>query len=131
MVYFDELTHIIRKLVVDEKEYQREKHNATTIFDPRFMHDGQHIRISMMVFVNPLVASLPQHDHLFAGDGCYKGPSLSNIDGGIPCLGADILPPKYEALLRCYKDAAKAKYLRKDMNDMYWTCVKNEKLAKT
>lgn len=32
---------------------------------------AQHIRMSMKVFINPAVASLPQHAHLFPELGCY------------------------------------------------------------
>lgn len=36
-------------------------------------YNPQHIWLSMKVFVNPVVASLPQHDHLFYEPGCYDG----------------------------------------------------------
>jgi len=32
---------------------------------------AQHLRTSLQVFINPLVASLPEHAHLFAEHGCY------------------------------------------------------------
>jgi hypothetical protein len=32
---------------------------------------AQHIRLSMKVFINPAVASLPQHAHLFPELGCF------------------------------------------------------------
>eukprot|EP00586_Coscinodiscus_wailesii_P020042 CAMPEP_0172516992 /NCGR_PEP_ID=MMETSP1066-20121228/280849_1 /TAXON_ID=671091 /ORGANISM="Coscinodiscus wailesii, Strain CCMP2513" /LENGTH=350 /DNA_ID=CAMNT_0013298729 /DNA_START=136 /DNA_END=1188 /DNA_ORIENTATION=+ len=35
--------------------------------------NGQHIFSTMMVFINPKVASLPQHHHLLAEKGCYRG----------------------------------------------------------
>ena len=63
---------------------------------------GQHIQRNMMVFINPLVASLDAHKHLFAGNGCYAG-SNHNEDGGIPCTGADLLPDEYKPLLNCIK----------------------------
>ena len=34
---------------------------------------GQHMRTTLQVFINPLVASLPQHSHLFAEHGCFDG----------------------------------------------------------
>ncbi len=34
---------------------------------------GRRIKDRMLVFINPDVASLPQHDHLFGGDGCIFG----------------------------------------------------------
>jgi len=30
-----------------------------------------HLIMTMKVFINPAVASLPEHAHLFAGDGCF------------------------------------------------------------
>lgn len=61
---------------------------------------GQHIIHSMMVFINPKVASLPEHQHVIGGNGCYGG-KIENKDNGIPCEGVDALPPHYEALLDC------------------------------
>jgi hypothetical protein len=39
-----------------------------------------HIGRNMKVFVNPMVASLPQHAHLFPSHGCFKqyGPDRLN-----------------------------------------------------
>jgi hypothetical protein len=36
-------------------------------------YNAQHIWLTMKVFVNPAVASLPEHAHLFHEPGCYKG----------------------------------------------------------
>lgn len=33
---------------------------------------AQHVNLSVKVFINPMVAALPQHAHLFPRDGCYK-----------------------------------------------------------
>jgi hypothetical protein len=63
---------------------------------------GQHIQRNMMVFINPLVASLPKHQHIFNGNGCYSGAN-HNEDGGIPCDAEDKLPIDYKPLLNCIK----------------------------
>ncbi|KAL7478980.1 hypothetical protein ACHAW6_004730 [Cyclotella cf. meneghiniana] len=34
---------------------------------------GQHLWLSLQVFINPMVASLPRHSHLFAEHGCFGG----------------------------------------------------------
>ena len=35
-------------------------------------YQAQHIRLHLLVFINPQVASLPQHHHLFHSEhGCY------------------------------------------------------------
>jgi hypothetical protein len=64
---------------------------------------GLRIVNRMMVFINPAIASLPQHDHLFAGNGC-----IFNEEKDVPCddrfkwrSDVDRLPSKYEALLDC------------------------------
>jgi len=36
-------------------------------------YDGFYLRVTMMVFINPVVAALPEHAHLFAENGCYGG----------------------------------------------------------
>lgn len=41
-------------------------------------YDGYYIRAQIKVFVNPVVASLPQHAHLFPEFGCFGG---KNTDG--------------------------------------------------
>lgn len=43
-------------------------------------YNAQHIYLSMMVFINPVVASLPEHAHLLGfGHGCYKESRGGNI----------------------------------------------------
>lgn len=42
-------------------------------FATKKAYNPQHIFLSMKVFVNPVVASLPQHDHLFYEPGCFQG----------------------------------------------------------
>jgi hypothetical protein len=128
-VHFPDLTKVIRKIPLDEKDFLKEAMNASSIFDPRVGGVGQYIFISMEVYVNPAIASLPEHEHLFAGDGCYKGPHYDNIDGGIPCTGEDSLPERYNSLLRCVKDEVKMKALGKTIADMYWTCMPRAAIA--
>lgn len=36
-------------------------------------YDGFYLRATTMVFINPVVAALPEHAHLFAENGCYGG----------------------------------------------------------
>ena len=75
----------------------------------------------MLIFVNPSVASLPQHHHLFGGNGCFKG-AINNADGGAPCEGVDRLPEEYQSLLDCYRHQDE-----KDVNvleKLYLTCNK-------
>lgn len=82
---------------------------------------GEHIHFTMRVYINPTIASLPKHDHLFSGDGCYKN-ELNNRDGGTPCLGEDKLPDKYNSLIRCYRDKKASIAKGIPMEEMYWNC---------
>lgn len=34
--------------------------------------NAQHIWLNMQVFINPMVAALPEHAHLFSEHGCFK-----------------------------------------------------------
>jgi hypothetical protein len=77
--------------------------------------DAGHIIHNMMVFINPAVASLPQHKHLFGGHGCYAN-KVDNSNGGQACTGSDILPAEYEALLTCTIE-----------NKVKWQCQKNSR----
>jgi hypothetical protein len=83
-------------------------------------HTPQSI-IYMMVFINPAVASLPEHHHLIGGHGCYKDV-IDNFDGGIPCKGGDALPKKYQSLLNCKKPPRKE---GEKWKDVPWKCEKN------
>ena len=40
--------------------------------------DGFYVRVTLMVFVNPVVAALPEHAHLFPELGCYGGKDNPN-----------------------------------------------------
>lgn len=41
--------------------------------------NSQHVWLHMMVFINPAVATLPQHAHLLAEDGCFV--AHENVNG--------------------------------------------------
>jgi SAM-dependent methyltransferase len=93
-VFDRELTDVVRRqATVDQQAEYRRTGNQTQL--------GQHLRLTMMVFVNPSVAALPAHDHLMGGYGCYNGV-YDNVDGGRPCLN-DTLPPAYSPLMHCTK----------------------------
>ena len=40
--------------------------------------NAQHVWLTMMVFINPAVAALPEHAHLMAEPGCYEGRAASD-----------------------------------------------------
>ena len=73
------------------------------------------------VFINPSVASLPLHAHLFGGHGCYRG-ATDNRDGGQACKGEHALPAALSALMDCQKPSnITAEDLR-----TFWTCKKQK-----
>eukprot|EP00041_Stephanoeca_diplocostata_P014064 m.252433 g.252433 ORF g.252433 m.252433 type:complete len:149 (-) comp19565_c0_seq7:112-558(-) len=90
-VFQPHLTRVLRKIA---KKYVMKVSNAP----------AQHLFSSGMVFINPAVASLPQHHHLIGMHGCHyeygaNGPFEG--DGSLesrmewPCPGIDALPEEY------------------------------------
>ena len=73
-VYLDDLTKIVKKQAQKKDGYR-----------------SQHLWTHLLVFVNPPVASLPEHQHLIGGDGCFVDYHKPNR----PCAGADQLPNNY------------------------------------
>ncbi len=76
---------------------------------------GQHIWLHMLVFINPAIASLPQHAHLLAEDGCTDGnvPEFRRKCGSTTMGDKSIaaiettLPPSFQPLnLTVEMDAA-------------------------
>ena len=110
-VYSDALTKLVRK----EARLERKLNNG------KF---GTHIALTMQVFLNPVVAGLPEHQHIFAGQGCFNDigeeyEMLFNNGGGLPCTGADELPQRFESLLNCNRTIEKGK------PPGLWSCVRN------
>lgn len=64
-IYSQQLTDKVRSWASEEKE-AKEAANAPN-GEP---YNAQHIWLSMKVFINPAVASLPEHAHLFFEPGC-------------------------------------------------------------
>ena len=71
--YSQKLTDQVRKIALDERV-------ANNVIGPDGKpSNAQHIWLNMQVFINPAVASLPKHAHLFAEPGCYGGRDGKNI----------------------------------------------------
>jgi len=65
--YDDKLTHELKIIGAKEKANH-------TLFPPNDEeYNAQHVWTSMKVSINPTVAALPQHAHLFGEFGCYGG----------------------------------------------------------
>lgn len=89
-IFSQELTDLARKFASDGV------HRNPKLPDGQ----AQHLIHGLRVFINPEVASLPQHHHLIGGGGCYDD-SVDNNNGGLECTGPDELPGDYLPLLNC------------------------------
>lgn len=62
-------------------------------------HVAQHLRMNLLVFINPLVAALPQHMHLFAEHGCFESAKGFECGKkGTKSEGLSALPDRYKPL---------------------------------
>lgn len=80
---------------------------------------AQHLWTTLQVFINPLVASLPEHAHLFAEHGCYRSNQLKNQECGKPGVGGGVsnltpLPESFKPLV-----------LTKEMDEQWHDLIKN------
>ena len=64
LVYSQELTDLIKDKAKEERKRRQKSPNGK-------LWDARHIIDTMLVFINPKVAALPAHDHIFAELGCY------------------------------------------------------------
>jgi glycosyltransferase involved in cell wall biosynthesis len=58
---------------------KEESRNETAIAPNGERYNAQHVWLTMKVFVNPVVAALPQHAHLFPEFGCFGGRGNGQI----------------------------------------------------
>jgi len=107
-VFSQELTDIVRSVCTTGDHFENT--------------NAQLLKARLLVFINPAVASLEQHDHLFGGHGCFSGEN-DNRDGGAPCTGSDSLPSQYQSLLNCKKNRKNDKM---EWRDVPWDCVQNQ-----
>jgi hypothetical protein len=76
--YSEELTTKVRSWAKEET------HNKDGKKAPNGKnYNAQHVWLTMKVFINPVVAALPEHAHLFYQDGCFMGQNQPNR----PCVG--------------------------------------------
>jgi len=69
--YDQALSEEARAIAKRTKKSYRSPHNKTYL-------DGFYMRVTLMVFVNPTVAALPEHSHLFPELGCFGGQGKPN-----------------------------------------------------
>lgn len=107
-VFSPELSNSIRDIA------RAENNNGSKGPDEK-PYTPQHIRMSMMVFINPSVASMPEHQHLFAEHGCFYSDNFKNQkcgEGKVKQRTA--LPPEYLPL-----------DLTQEMDDAWMSLVKS------
>eukprot|EP00584_Thalassiosira_punctigera_P007847 CAMPEP_0172533554 /NCGR_PEP_ID=MMETSP1067-20121228/6217_1 /TAXON_ID=265564 ORGANISM="Thalassiosira punctigera, Strain Tpunct2005C2" /NCGR_SAMPLE_ID=MMETSP1067 /ASSEMBLY_ACC=CAM_ASM_000444 /LENGTH=395 /DNA_ID=CAMNT_0013318207 /DNA_START=14 /DNA_END=1201 /DNA_ORIENTATION=+ len=71
-VYSDYLTKSVRAQALQDQD---RKDLTLDMKEDYLYFVGQHIYLNAQVFINPMVASLPAHAHLFAENGCFGGKS--------------------------------------------------------
>jgi SAM-dependent methyltransferase len=111
--YDAKLTDQIRKSAWTESR------NDTAIGPDGHRYGAAHVSSSMKVFINPVVAALPQHAHLFPQDGCFRVFEKGVIHNK-PCNPAKMettLPASYAPLqFNATKHDEWAEMVRKSLN---------------
>jgi len=78
--YSEKYTNLLRKQASGERDAGKTNPNNQTLIGPNGeTYNAQHVWNRMQVYINPVVAALPQHAHLFANHGCF----LSFGEGGL------------------------------------------------
>jgi SAM-dependent methyltransferase len=110
--------------------YRTESKNSTAIGPDGRRYQASHIGLSMKVFINPVVASLAQHAHLFPEDGCFRD-FKDNVITNKPCNAAKMettLPASYAPLkFNAIKHREWEELVRKTLNT---TSAESESKAK-
>lgn len=71
--YSKSMTEEVKKLATEERK-------AINDIDPNGKpFNAQHVWLNMQVFINPTVAAMPKHAHLFSEHGCYKERAAGKI----------------------------------------------------
>ncbi|KAL7529792.1 hypothetical protein ACHAXR_003157, partial [Thalassiosira sp. AJA248-18] len=116
-VYSDSLTKTMRDKArqdIHRKDLVKDmiKKNQTSY------NVAQHLWTTLQVFINPLVASLPEHAHLFAEHGCLhqKECGKEGLGGGVSELTP--LPESFKPLP-----------MTKEMDDQWMDLIKDLELA--
>jgi hypothetical protein len=88
------------KLTEELKDVGMKERLNHTLFPPNDEEfNAQHVWTSMKVFINPVVAALPQHAHLFGEFGCYNAETKGIRECGKPAGHYDIKSAEKETPL--------------------------------
>jgi hypothetical protein len=55
------------------------KNHKTDVAPTGKTYNAQHLRLHLLVFINPTVASMPKHHHILSEHGCYVGRENNKI----------------------------------------------------
>ncbi|KAL7530607.1 hypothetical protein ACHAXR_003590 [Thalassiosira sp. AJA248-18] len=122
-VYSQHLTSTARNIATKDQSLK----NMTLDMKPDHLYFvGQHIYLNVQVFINPMVASLPEHAHLFAEHGCFGGKDENKKQIHVDCSDTDnakgnILTPLPESF--------KPLTLNDDMDKQWFDLIKNFKTS--
>jgi Methyltransferase domain len=92
--YDDKLTQEVRAVAQAESSWPDTDNR--TVAPNGGKYNAQHVWLSMKVFINPVVAALPQHAHLFPEHGCFGG---RNEDGSMQHKVCGTDPDSLESIL--------------------------------
>jgi len=84
-VYSEYLTGEMRSMAIKD---QQRKDLTLDMKKDHLYFVGQHLYLSGQVFINPMVASLPEHAHLFAEHGCFGGKDAKGQKIHVDCSHA-------------------------------------------
>jgi len=97
-VYTEYLTKAFRAIAMTD---QSRKDLTADMKEDHLYFVAQHIYLNAQVFINPMVASLPEHAHLFAEHGCFGGKDGNKKPIHVDCADAaakgEILTPLPES----------------------------------
>lgn len=95
--YSEYLTKMMRNLAGDDK---KRTDLVKSMEEGKVYNVAQHLRTTLLVFINPLVASLPEHAHLFAEHGCFESGHLIECGKkGTSSENLTPLPEKFKPLV--------------------------------
>lgn len=123
-VYSEHLTSTVRATAMKD---QNRKDLTLDMNKENLYFVGQHIYLNAQVFINPMVASLPEHAHLFAEHGCFGGrdPKDKQTQIHVDCTGenakGEVLTPLPESF--------KPLVLNADMDTEWFDLIKNFKTS--
>ena len=121
-LYSSHLTNLARTIAQKDSSL---KNLTLDMKEENLYFVGQHIYLNVQVFINPLVAALPQHAHLFAEHGCFGGKDKNNNKIHVDCKESGAKGDHLTALPDSYYPLQ----LTEEMDREWFDLIKNFKTA--